>query len=1073
MVQKTVPLGTENVSSHSPGSRGAKRLEAATARERLEAVRVWQLGGFQVAVGSRTLGAKQWRLRKAADLVKVLALAPKHRLPRERAMELLWPGFGKEAASNNLRQTLYAARKTFDAVAGSRYLAPEDRSLVLCPENELWVDVEAFEGATLIARRSRSPATYRAALDLYGGELLPDDPYEEWAEARREALRQLYLALLIELAGLNQERGDYERAVETLRTLVAEEPTNEVAHAGLMRTLALSGRRRDALAQYERLREALSVLPGTEPGTTTRRLRDEIALERYPTVQILPAGVSQEVRPQEGKQNLPAPRTSFVGREREMVEIERALAATRLLTLTGAGGSGKTRFALEVARDLVGAYADGVRLVELASLPKEGLVSQAVARTLGVREHSGRTLTEVLVEALHDKDMLMIWDNCEHLVGAAAHLADALLDNCPRLRIIATSREALNVAGETIWLVPPLPVPGPQISPTVEELERHGATRLFLERASDRDPRISPGQANAGVIAEICRRLDGIPLAIELAAARVGMLSLEQISERLQDSLSLLTGGRTAEPRQQTLRAALDWSYELLTGSERILFRRLSAFVGGWTLEAAEVVGAGGDVEKSDVFDLLFGLADKSLILASGADGDAGVRYAMLEPIRQYARERLDESKDAGAVRRRHAAFCLALAEAAEPELQKAQQGAWLERLETEHGNLRGALSWAFESGEIELALRLAGALATFWYRRGDVHEGRRWLEAVLNTEGNAPSTASRAKALSWAGWLARVQGDNERSEALGEEALALFRSLGDERGATEALYNLGMTALFWMDFERASAALEEVAVSQRASGDEVGLGRTFHALVSVADGQHDYERAIALHEEGLRLARKTQDDYGILFLLFTGASACVGHGDHQRARTLLREGLELSQRLQMSRLTVYQLHVAATLAGSQKQPRRAARLWGAAEASREALRVVLSPFQRHIYGPHIATARTQLSEEAWEASLVEGRAMSLEEAIRCALSERESARATQTTVPEQRAPGDTSLPALTRRQEEVAVLVARGLTNKQIATRLSISEHTVVTHVARIFKKLGFHSRVQIASLVSGQKSQ
>ena len=284
---------------------------------------------------------------------------------------------------------------------------------MLSPENELWVDVEAFEEATASARRSRNPVAYRAALE---GHL-----------------------------------------------------------------------------------SAKNLLAG-------------------------------EVRPEAGDHNLPAQRTSFIGREREMVEVERALAATRLLTLTGAGGSGKTRFALEVARDLVGAYADGVRLVELASLPEEGLVPQVVARTLGVKEHSGRTLTEVLVEALHDKNMLMILDNREHLVEATARLADALLDNCPRLRTFATSREALNVAGETVWLVPPLPVPGPQISPTVEELERYGATRLFLERASDRDPRFSPGPANAGVIAEIFRRLDGISLAIELAAARVGILSLEQIS---------------------------------------------------------------------------------------------------------------------------------------------------------------------------------------------------------------------------------------------------------------------------------------------------------------------------------------------------------------------------------------------------------------------------------------------------------------------------------------------------------------------------------------------------------------
>jgi predicted ATPase/DNA-binding SARP family transcriptional activator/DNA-binding CsgD family transcriptional regulator len=1034
------------------------------------AVRVWLLGGFRVSVNSKIVEDDTWRLRKAASLVKVLALAPKHRLPREQAMELLWPDFGREAASNNLRQTLYASRKAFDVAGGSRYLASEDASLVLCARSELWVDVEAFEEAAAVARRSQDPAAYRAAIELYSGELLPEDRYEEWAETRREELRRLYLALLGELAGLYEERGEHRPAVEALRRVEAEEPTLEEAHTGLMRLYALSGRRAEAMVQYGRLREVLSSQLGAKPSAATRCLRDEIAAGRLPPNHL--AAILPEESPAASKHNLPAPRTSFIGREREIVEVERALAMTRLLTLTGAGGSGKTRFALEVARDLVGAYTDGVWLVELAPLSEGELVAQVVAGTLGVKEQPGRMLIDTLVDAMRHKNLLMVLDNCEHVVESTAHLADALLDGCPRLRLFATSREALGVAGETVWLVPPLSLPDPQRSPTVGDLEGYGATRLFVARASDRRPGFSPGPASAGVIAEICRRLDGLPLAIELAAARTGALSVEQISARLGDSLSLLTrGGRTTEPRQQSLRAALDWSHELLGESERVLFRRLSAFVGGCTLEAAEMVGAGGEIKKSDVLDLLSRLVDKSLIAATEAVGETGVRYAMLEPIRQYALERLEECGDAEIVRRRHAAFYLTLAEAAEPELQRAHQRVWLGRLEAELGNLRGALSWALASGEIELALRLAGAMAAFWYRRGDVHEGRRWLEAVLNAEGDTPSIASRAKALAWAGWLARVQGDYERSEALGEEALALFRSLGDERGATEALYNVGMTALFRRNFERASAALEEVATTQRAAGDEVGLGRTFHALVSVADGQHDYERAMVLHEEGLRLARKTQDDYGVLFLLFAGASACLGRGDHQRARALLREGFGLSQQLKMSRLTAFQLHVAAALAGSQGQPLRAARLWGAAEALREALRVVLSPFQRHVYGPHLAAARTRLGEKVWEAALVEGQAMPLEEAIGYALSEKEFVRPTVTAAPEQHVPSLTSLSVLTSREKEVALLVARGFTNHQIATGLSISEHTAATHVARILKKLDFHSRAQVASTIIGQQ--
>jgi DNA-binding SARP family transcriptional activator len=432
------------------------------------AVRIGLLGGFSITVGDRKIDGSAWRLRKAASLVKLLALAPGHRLHRERVMHLLWPDLGLRAASNNLRQALHVARRTLhpDPAVAARYLASWDEQLALCPEGHLSVDVEAFEMTAAAARRAREPAAYRAAIELYSGELLPEDRYEEWAEEKREQLRTTYLILLGELAVLYEERGEFGPAVETLRRAVAEEPTNEEAHVGLMRLYAVSDRRREALAQYERLRKLLSGQLGTEPNAATQRLRDEIAADGSPPIRIPPTHPLQDQRPaadkHANKHNLPAPRTSFVGREREMLEVKRELAMTRLLTLTGAGGSGKTRLALEVARSLVGAYPDGVWLVELAGLSEEILVPQAVAGALEVPEQSDRTLTDSLVESLRGREMLLTIDNCEHLVAAAANLVDVLLDACPRLRVLATSREALDVAGEVRWPVPTLSVPDPR-----------------------------------------------------------------------------------------------------------------------------------------------------------------------------------------------------------------------------------------------------------------------------------------------------------------------------------------------------------------------------------------------------------------------------------------------------------------------------------------------------------------------------------------------------------------------------------------------------------------------------------
>jgi predicted ATPase/DNA-binding SARP family transcriptional activator/DNA-binding CsgD family transcriptional regulator len=1063
-------------------------------------VRVQLLGGFRVSVGPRTIEPSEWRLKKAAALVKLLALAPDHRLHREQAIELLWPDSGRSTASNNLRQTLHAARRALapDPTSGPRYLRSAGESIVLCPEGVLWVDTEAFEGAVAAARRTREPAAYRAAVELYGGDLLPEDRYEPWAEGKREGLRATYLELLLGLAGLYEEGGEYGRGVEILQRAVAEEPTDEEAHAGLMRLYALSGRRARALAQYGRLRESLARGLGTEPGAAIDRLREEISASRS-----LPPRISPAVRLPKGpaasnKHNLPALRTSFVGRKREMVELKRALAMTRLLTLTGLGGSGKTRLALEVARDLVGVYSGGVWLVELAGLSDEALVPQAMAGALRVQEQPGRPLTDTLLESLRGEEMLLAIDNCEHLVEAAAHLVDTLLDSCPHLRVLATSREALGVAGEVRWPIPSLSVPHLQRLSTVEELEGYESTRLFVERARHRCPSFTLTSGSAQTVAEICRRLDGIPLALELAAARIGALSPGQISERLGDSLGLLTnGGRTAMPRQRTLRGALDWSHDLLSNDEKKVFGRLSIFAGGWTIEAVESVGSGNGVEKNDVLELLSELVNKSLV-ATQTTGEDGVRYRLLEPVRQYARERLEESRESEEIRRRHAEFFLALAEEAEPRLRGPDQAAWIRRLNAELDNLRAALGWLLEHGETEMGLRMGSALLFFWMWRGSLREGSRWLEEGLDRNGRVRESV-RAKALNALADMTIMLGDYQRSYALLEESLSLYRAAGDKIGVAACKCDLGWLAAFQGDHRRATELIEESLIRFRESGDTLRIAFALNRLGGVAGSDLDYEKAGALLEESVALYREAGDSKSVAMCLgMLGymalregdleravgqieeamarireaglamdayyptalALAVMQRGEHERASSLIAQGLLGVRKLGNRLHTIQGIETAAMLATLRADPETAAKLWGAAEAEREVIGAPLDSDDRTLYEPCMAAACAELGKRAWKAAWEEGRKITLGEAVDYVLSDERP----PAPVPAQPASAGRS-PALTRREREVAALVARGLTNRRIAGALFVSERTVDHHVASILKKLDVGSREKVAS--------
>ena len=1073
-----------------------------------EAVRVKLLGGFSTSVGSRTIQHNEWRLRKAAALIKVLALAPGHRLHREQAMDLLWPDSGRKAASNNLRQALYAARRILAASpAGSRCLISEDESLIMCPGGELWVDVEAFEEAATTARRAQEPAAYRTAIELYAGELLPVDRYEEWAEEHRRRLREMHLSLLLGLARLSEEHADYDSAIEALRRVVAEEPTREEAHADLMRLYALSGSKEEALARYGRLEEILARELGTEPAASSRALREEIAAGRFPLQEAPSFGSPPKKPPGVGKHNVPAARTSFVGQEREIVELKRELAMTRLLTLTGAGGSGKTRLALEVARDLVGAYADGVWLVELAPLSDGKLVPQVVARAMRVREQPGRPLADTLTEALHKKATLLVLDNCEHLADSVAHLVDTLLDSCSRLRVLTTSREPLEVEGEAVWRVSSLSTPDTDRLPAAGELMRYDAVRLFLDRARLRMPHFDLTPANTPAVAEVCTKLEGIPLAIELGAARMGTLSVWQISEKLRDPLSLLSAGRrTAVPRHKTLRGTLDWSHDLLSESERTLFGRLSVFAGGWMLEAAEAVVAGDGIEEDAVLDLLSRLVDKSLVTAE-IPREGGPRYTMLEPVRQYAQEKLEESGEAQATKRAHAEYFLALAEEAEPRLWGPGDAAWLNRLKEEHYNMRAALSWTIEHEEAELALRLSGALRWFWRARGYFGEGRRWLEQALSEEGRT-SAGARAKALDGVGWLASEQsdidrvegaaveglklsdeagiggvitadfknllgeaawlrGDNERAAELFNESLVIHREARNSRGVAWSVCSLAAVSSDRGDYERAKEFYEEGIALAREMGGALPLGDLLISLGYVYLLEGDHKRATALNEEAAELYRKRGSRGSLRYAIDNLGWAALVREDHERAKALHEESLVLCKEIGDKVIGSESLEGLACSAASRGEAQRAARLFGAAQALREAVGAHQTSRERSLREPYLTIARARPDEAAWETAFAEGQAMSFEEAVEHALSAEELSPPAP-PAPEQPSTG-LQQRHLTRREKEVAALVAQGLTNRQIASELVLSEHTVHHHVTNVLKKLDLRSREQVASRLGG----
>jgi predicted ATPase/class 3 adenylate cyclase len=691
--------------------------------------------------------------------------------------------------------------------------------------------------------------------------------------------------------------------------------------------------------------------------------------------------------------NLPLQVTSFIGREREMAEVKRLLEGTRLLTVTGAGGTGKTRLALQVAAELLTEYPDGVWLVELAPLADPTLVPQTVAAVLGVKEQPGTPITQTLVAALKPKTLLVLLDNCEHLLAACAPLAEVLLRSCPGVRLLATSREGLGIGSEQKCRIPPLSSPAPQdLPPTVESLTGYEAVHLFLDRARLSQAGFTITNENAAALAQVCHRLDGIPLAIELAAARVRALPVEKLNERLDDRFRLLTGGsRTALPHQQTLRALIDWSYDLLTEAERALLRRLSVFAGGWTLEAAEAVCAGEGIEEWDVLDLLTSLVEKSLVQYE-EQGEEG-RYRLLEMVRQYGREQLMEAGEGDVVRGRHVAFYLRLAQEAEPQLRIVNQSVWLDRLVTEHDNLRAALEWCLNDvshpgvvNSAEAAWALCGALYRFWDVRSNLREGLEWLERAISVSGDTAS-AARGKALTGACHLAWRRGENALARSRGEEALTIHRQLGNKEGIAISLNALGNVATSERQLSLARRCFEESLALSRASEDLWGIGQSLNNLGSIALMENDYAQARSLCEEALTIAERMGDLANVHIRLRNLSHLDCEEGRFDSARSRGEQALRMARRLGDKRAIAVSLLRFGGLAAAQGQSERAATLLAAAEALCETIGYDWQPDQRNQHDRCVAATHAALGEAAFAAAWAEGQALTLEEAVALALA--------------------------------------------------------------------------------------
>jgi predicted ATPase/DNA-binding SARP family transcriptional activator len=1025
----------------------AQEIDPSTRPGRCLSLRL--LGGFQATIdGEPVIGFESDLVRA---LLAYLAVERDRMHRRDWLATFFWPEQPESVASHRLRQALSNLRRALgDAESAAPLLIATRTDVQLAAETRVHLDVSEF--ADLIAA-SRAHAHRRLSLcrscrrslerasALYAGPFLAglsvagSPAFQEWAAVFGERLHQRALDLLLTLASIDEQHGAYEEARAHAWRALGWEPWNEAAHRQVMRALALEGKRDAALRQFQQCRQILDQELGVGPSPETAGLCARIRAGET-------LGPDTTANP---RHNLPSTVSSFVGREAETTALQDLLASERLVTLTGAGGVGKTRLAQHVAASLVRDFVGGVWLVELAALADPRLVPTTVADVLGLREPAQRPLLELIRDFLKPREALLILDNCEHLVEACAAIAAGLLRDCPNLTILATSRQPLRVNGEVSWTVPPLATP-----PAASELRRsdefheallsYDAVRLFVERARTVEPGFALSDDNGWAVAGICRRLDGIPLALELAASRLRALPPRAMLERMASCLPLLTGGpRDLPARQRTLRDTIAWSYDLLSADEQTLFRRLGVFR-GCSLEGVEAVCATPATQpgSSSITFVPLGmhflegvasLVEKNLLRQDELP-DGQPWFSMLETVREFAQERLAESGEADIIHRRHALFYLEVAESAEPEIRGPEEGTWRARIERENDNLRAALEYCRAHGYVDPCLRLAVALWWFWLVGGHVTEGRQHLDALLarfplrTRAGRRP--LDWAKAVRGAATLASIQGDFVTARSLQDEGLATSRAVGDVEGVCTALESLASIASRQGDDVAARTYAQELLANARSIGDNDLLGAALLAAANVYHEQGDLPSALELAEESVALSRLAANQTltvacqlvlavvlqdvgdanrawtlteaalatcGDLGLRRTGAMAttnlgsfALARGNRGVARQRFTESLVVQRELADTAGVAFVLERFVGLAVSECRYATALSLAGAASVLREEVGSPLPPRRQVSLNDDLSSARQALGAERAAEAWATGRAMPMDAAIGLAL---------------------------------------------------------------------------------------
>ncbi len=877
------------------------------------------LGKFRIQCGSRLI---RLPTRKLESLLAFLVLHPESH-SRDKLTTLFWGDVAENQARNSLRNALATLR----AAMGSDLILADRQSVQLNPDASIWVDAREFEKVASDISQVESEVESQTGfaplvtrhLQLYSGDLLVD-LYDDWIAPERERLHALYIDALLRLTQTMRSRSEYGRAVEFAQQVLVRDGANERAHQHLIFCYLAMGNRTAALRQYKECQRALKVELGVEPSSETTAL--------YEWIQQAPSMVRSDAA---RITNLLIPASSFIGRAQEIAEVKRLLDADRLVTCTGIGGCGKTRLALQVATDLIDAFRDGVWWIELGPLADERLMPQAIAKALGIWERSDQSLTETLCHVMRERKLLLVMDNCEHLIAMCAQVTETLLRACPELRILVTSRHSLGVSGESVFQVPPLSYPESDNDASLPMA--YESVRLFTERARALKSDFQVTGANVRAVARICRQLDGIPLAIELAAARAQALTAEEIAANLDDLFNLLTlGNRTAIPRQQTLRASMDWSYRLLTDEEKRLFNRLAVFVGGFTLPAAQEIAGG--IDRAEILDLLTRLVQKSLVIAEPSEGVT--RYHYQETVRLYAREKLDESGEAESVCERHANYFAAFVEEGSEKLRGSEQAEWFNLLETEYPNVRAALSWAHQRRQLDTSLRVTGALSLFWFLRGYWTEGFNWVKDALIDAGwkidenivQPPSQVqpshAHARALRIAGQSYSLSGDHARAQQLLTHCVAMWRAVGDPIGLSRGMNASGEAAQVRHDYANARELFKASLEISRSANYEHGICLALDNLAYAHLEQGNAAQARAFAIEALERWQKRNDRRGVSDVLLNLARIEYLEGEYDQARAAFERALSLQRELGLKSKIIDSLFGLGQIARARRDPAKA-----------------------------------------------------------------------------------------------------------------------------------------------------